>query len=104
MSVILSGLWFLSTKVYRCIFIYEHKTYRGLEDVRVSVLTPNFISVGYEIDIIPHNKCTWKTCNENHSFYIDMNEHLNNYHILNALDMQWILFFFQRSWRYKWLL
>lgn len=55
MSVILSGLSFLSTKVYRCIFIYEHKTYRGLEDVRVSVLTANFISVGYEIDIIPHN-------------------------------------------------
>lgn len=95
MSVILSRLSFLSTKVYRCIyrciFIIVHETYRGLEDVRVSVLTANFISVGYEIDIIPHNKCTWKTCNENHSFFTDMNEHFNNYHISNALDMQWIL-------------
>ena len=33
-------------------------TYRGLEEVKVSVLTPNFISVGYKIQHHPHyRKC-----------------------------------------------
>lgn len=58
-NIILSCLsFFVSKHIYRCIFINEHKTYRGLEDVRVSVLTANFISVGYKVDITPHNKCT----------------------------------------------
>lgn len=87
MSVILSGLLFLLIKVYRCIFIYEYKIYRGLEDVRVLVFIVNFIFVGYEIDIILYNKCIWKICNENYSFFIDMNEYFNNYYILNVLDM-----------------